>query len=244
MSGTSRTIRSIRVTTRPADDRRHDGSTWLGLVFGLALAGVCVAADSPEEWRSLFDGRSLEHWRSSSPLSFSVRDGAIAATGPLSHLYYVGPEPIAESLNFELKVDVFTLLNSNGGIYVLAELPDFAAPARHPPIDLPRRGIEIQINNTYARDPVRTGSLNGLVDVFTSPAVDYRWFEVHVIINGDSIKVLIDGVPVSSWTSGLTRVPSAADAALRRLFPGTIALQAHDPAGLVYYRGIRVRFHK
>jgi hypothetical protein len=96
-----------------------------------APAGQKTAApDSAAEagWTHLFNGRDFTGWRVSKPESFKVENGAIAANGRASHVYYDGPFLGHTFRNFELKVDVMVKANanggSNGGVYILTEFEE------------------------------------------------------------------------------------------------------------------------
>ena len=114
------------------------------------------------------------------PASFTIQDGAIVAHGERAHCFYVGDVGRHNFTNFEVKVDVKAAPNSNGGIFVHTEYLDSGWPAK---------GFEIQVNNTYNRDPVKTGSL-------------YHVKDVHEALPKDN-----DGSPSTS-SSGPIRSPS------------------------------------
>src|SRR5689334_12213380 len=73
-----------------------------------------AAPDSASEagWTSLFNGKDLTGWKVSKPESFTVENGAIAASGRASHAYYDGPFLGHTFRNFELKVDVKVKANA------------------------------------------------------------------------------------------------------------------------------------
>ncbi len=52
--------------------------------------------------------------------------------------------------DFELKVDIMTLPGANGGVYIDTENQGQGFPLK---------GFEVQVNNTYVKDPRKTGSL-------------------------------------------------------------------------------------
>ncbi|MFM8704628.1 MAG: DUF1080 domain-containing protein, partial [Planctomycetia bacterium] len=88
------------------------------LVFAcVACTGPALAADSTEEgFVQLFDGKTLDGWKiSEHPESWKIADGAIVANGDRSHLFYVGDDK--PYVNFELRADVKTETEANGGIY-------------------------------------------------------------------------------------------------------------------------------
>ena len=81
--------------------------------------------------------------------TFAVKDGAIVAHGPRSHCFYMGDFHNHTFKDFELKVDVMTLPGANGGVYIDTEYQDQSFPLK---------GFEVQVNNTYVKDPRKTGS--------------------------------------------------------------------------------------
>jgi hypothetical protein len=191
----------------------------------LLLAFVLLQAPKTEPgFTSLFNGKDFTGWKLVTPESFKIEDGAIVANGEAGHAFYDGDFRNHMFRNFELKVDVMTRVNSNGGVYVLTEFQEKG---------FPRKGFEIQVNNTYARDPVKSGSLYHVQDVKEAPAKDDEWFTEHIIVQGDTITVRVNDKQLVKWTQ-------AAEG--RRIEgPGTIALQAHDPKSTVYYKNIRIK---
>jgi hypothetical protein len=184
-------------------------------------------------WTSLFNGKDWTDWKVSNPSSFRIEDGAIVANGSAGHAFYDGPFRNHAFRNFELKVDVMTRANSNGGVYVLTEFQEKGFPAK---------GFEVQVNNSYARDPVKSGSLYHVSDVKEAPAKDDEWFTEHIIVKGDSITVNVNGRQLVQWTQPAEWKDNP-EFAKRQLNAtgGTIALQAHDPGSTVYYRNIRIK---
>jgi hypothetical protein len=130
--------------------------------------------------------------------------------------------------NFDLKVDVKTGHNSNGGIYF---------HTKYQADGWPKGGFECQVNNSHT-DWIRTGSLYGLVNIAASPAQDDVWYTQEIIVQGNSVTVLIDGLKLLQYNE-----PPGAQAGEfeRKLSQGTFALQAHDPGSVVCYKNIRVK---
>jgi len=199
----------------------------------LLLAFFLQAAPKVEPgFTSLFNGKDFTGWKVTTPESWTIDNGAMKANGQAGHAYYDGEFRKHAFRNFELKVDVMTRNNSNGGIYVLTEYQDKG---------FPRKGFEIQVNNTYMKDSVKTGSLYHVQDITEAPAKDDEWFTEHIIVNGDTITVKVNDKQVVTWTqpkdwNGGREGPGRAITG-----PGTIALQAHDPNSTVYYRNIRIK---
>jgi hypothetical protein len=196
----------------------------------LLAAAPLLAAD--DGWIQLFNGKDLTGWKVNENFStFSVNDGAIVAHGPRSHCFYEGPVENHTFRDFELMVDVMTLPKANGGIYILTEFQ---------PEGWPGKGFEVQVNNSFPGDPRKTGSLYEVQDVAADYAKDNEWFTEHIIVKGDTITVKVNGKQVVNWTQpadwkGTKDFPG------RRIAPGTIALQGHDPGSTVYYKNIRIK---
>ena len=152
------------------------------LYLFILSAGCSLASgqDIGQGWVSLFDG-TLNGWKASENTdSFTIRDGAIVAKGPRSHLFYVGPVENAIFTDFEFKVDVLTKPGANGGIYFHSEFQQAGWPDK---------GFEVQVNNSYDRDPRKTGSLYMMSDVTEKNAADDQWFTEHIIVKGKRVIV-------------------------------------------------------
>jgi hypothetical protein len=179
----------------------------------------------------LFNGKDFTGWKISNPDSFSIENGAIKANGSPGHAYYDGAVGKHMFRNFELKVDVMTRPNSNGGIYVLTEFQEKGWPAK---------GFEIQVNNTY-KDPVKTGSLYHVADIMEAPAKDDEWFTEHIIVKDNTITVRVNDKQTVTWTQPADWTGGREGPGRSITGPGTIALQAHDPGSTVFYRNIRIK---
>lgn len=201
------------------------------LIFTLVISLVPLMA-AEDGWTSLFNGKDLTGWKvNENHQTFSVKDGAIVAHGPRSHCFYVGDLQGHKFKDFELKVDVMTLPGSNGGIYIQTEYQDESWP---------KKGFEVQVNNTYKGDPRRTGSLYEVKDNGSEVAKDHQWFTEHIIAKGDTITIEVDGKQVAQWTQPANWAGTK-DFSGRRIGAGTIALQGHDPGSTVYYKNIRIK---
>jgi Domain of Unknown Function (DUF1080) len=88
--------------------------------FSLGIAALVLFSIPAiaEEERSLFDGKSLAGWKAAENSdSFHVVDGAIVASGPRAHLFYVGEEGAADFTDFELTAEVKAKAGANSGIF-------------------------------------------------------------------------------------------------------------------------------
>lgn len=215
------------------------------LVPMAALLGACATSqpavqDSPppaqpvadaDGWTAMFNGRDLSGWRvNENPATFTVKDGAIVANGPRSHLFYVGPEGQARFTNFHWKADVLTRRGANSGMYFHTEFQDTGWPAK---------GYEVQINNTHG-DWRKTGGLYAVVDVREPPVKDDEWFTQEVIVEGKHIVVKVNGAVTVDYTEP-DGVERPADFAGRLLSSGTVALQGHDPGSTVLFKNLQIK---
>lgn len=196
--------------------------TFLSILVVLFLSIPCFAEDG---WIPLFNGENLDGWyKSENQDCFSVEDGAIVAHGKRSHLFYVGPVHQANFKNFEYKVDVMTKPGANGGLYFHTKKQERGWPSN---------GFEVQVNNSYTRDPRKTGSLYNIQDVHVATAKDNEWYTEHIIVRGQHVVVKINGRTVVDYVQ-----PANSD---KPLTSGTFALQGHDPGSKILYKNIMVK---
>ncbi|WP_031495492.1 3-keto-disaccharide hydrolase [Bryobacter aggregatus] len=214
------------------------------LFSALVCASALFAADpsdkpfKPEKgFTSLFNGKDLTGWTKSKENedSFSVKDGAIVASGKRCHLYFTGlfkGKP-ASFKNFELRLSVMTKPVSNGGIYF---------HTKYQPTGFPETGFEVQVNNTHG-DWKKSGGLYNVQDVKES-VPDNVWYTQTIIVQGKHVQTFINGKKIADWTQpddwagpkgNPGRVIGAGD---------TFAFQAHDPGSTTMYKDIRVKILK
>lgn len=201
-----------------------------GLILVLLLVSRSLADDSP--WQTIFDGKSLDGWKAADhDECFTVKEGLlVAGGGPMAHLFYVGPVGNHDFKNFELRAEVKTTPRSNSGIFFHTQ----------PQSGFLKQGYEAQICNNCV-DKRRTGSLLIVKDILdTSPVKDDEWFEYHVLVSGKRIVLKVNGQTTVDYTE--PENPERPKGRERRVLShGQIALQAHDPDSIVYYRNIRVK---
>jgi hypothetical protein len=208
--------------------RRTEFAGWLAVLVLIAGNSSVWAAEEPG-FVSLFDGKTLTGWKiNENEKSWSIRDGAIVANGDRSHLFYVGDEKPFK--NFELRVDVMTEKDSNGGIYFHTKFQEMGWP---------KYGFEAQVNNAAGKDPRKTGSLYAVKDVLTVPAKDGEWYTETVIVQGKRIIIKVNDKVVTDYTE--PEGQKAGEDFTRVVDQGTFALQAHDPGSTVHFKNIRVK---
>ena len=199
----------------------------IALAFVITGIACLRAAESEEGFVPLSDGKTFTGWQmtTDNPNTWKLEDGAFVARGPVAHLFYTGdPKPFK---NFELKVDVMTEPNANGGIYFHTKYQEKG---------FPKAGIECQVNVSHD-DWIKTGSLYGLVNMGLTPAKDNQWWTQHIIVRGNKVTVKIDGKTVLEYNE-----PAGAQTGGgRKLGEGTFAFQAHDPKSVIHYKNIRAK---
>ncbi len=188
-----------------------------------------TVASAEDGWKTIFDGKSLAGWKASENKdSWKVVDGQFVCDGPRSHLFYVGDDK--PFVNFEFKADVMTTPGSNAGIYFHTKYQEEGWPTN---------GYEAQVNVTH-RDPKKSGSLYGVVNVSDPPCKDNEFWTQHIIVQGKHIVIKINDKTVVDFTEPDDAKP-AANFPGRKLSSGTFAFQAHDPASVVHFKNVKVK---
>lgn len=196
----------------------------------LALLSFSFASFSQDgEWIELFNGSNLDGWKiSENPGSFSVVDKKIKVDGPRGHAFYDGPVGNHDFKNFELMVEVKTMPKANSGIFIHTEFQETGWP---------NKGHEIQVNQSHG-DWRKTGSVYSFKDVRETFVEDGEWYTEHVIVRGDQITVKVNGKVINEYDESEDRT---GDLGTKKLSSGTIALQAHDPESVIYYRSVKIK---
>jgi hypothetical protein len=200
------------------------------LLFLFLCLNFSLAVDA-EEWVSLFDGKSTSGWKANEkPECFTIESGTLKLQGGMAHLFCV-KEGYADLKNFEFRADVKTMPGSNSGIFFHTE--DRGSGSL-------KKGYEAQINTSFTKDPRKTGSLVDVQDLAESPVPDEVWFEYYLSVTGKKIVVAINERTVVDYTEE-TEPKRKKGREERILTHGAIALQAHDPNSITYFRNIRVK---
>lgn len=202
----------------------------LPVLSSMLISLSALGADN-EGFVSLFNGKDLTGWKvNESPETFVVKDGVLVVNGNRSHLFYDGPVQDHDFKNFHLRVELMTHENSNSGVYFHTQFQETGWPAK---------GFETQVNNTH-KDPKKTAGLYNIMDNFTAPAEDNKWFVMEVIVEGKHIITKVDGRVITDFTEPDPATPPANNPG-RVLDHGTFAIQGHDPISKVEYRKIEVK---
>ncbi|MBI3880520.1 MAG: DUF1080 domain-containing protein [Verrucomicrobia bacterium] len=211
--------------------------------FVLVLVVVLdfTPAFAAEQWQSLFNGHDLTGWRANvEPGSFTVVNGTIRAnaTTNSSHLFYVGDRKDGTETfkNFEFEATTRCDGEANSGVYFHSDI----ASGKGPKVHL-SKGYEVQLNNT-AKEKKKTGSLYAVVDLAASPVDETQWFKLRFRVEGKHIQIWINDQQTVDYTepADVVRPPERAG---RLIDPngGAIALQAHDPTSVYYFKDLRIR---
>ena len=212
--------------------------TTLLLALGiLATASTLTAGELTEEmkkegWVSIFDGKTLDGWKSNEKNDgFKVEDGCIVGFGGRNHLYYM-----EELKNFELKLDIKTNKNCNSGVYVKSQWQDAAWPTT---------GFELQVNCSHS-DPVKTGSLYNIIKTFKAPHEDDEWFTYHIICKGNTLECRVNDNVLYTYVDpmergGVAQGEKITEQNKRISQKGYISLQQHDPGGTPLFKNIFIK---
>ena len=188
----------------------------------LTLALVASPAFAQDgEWINMFNGRDLSGWKVSENGKIKAEGGQIVINGPRSHCFYME----REFKDFVFETEIKTTPGSNSGIYFHTKYQEEGWP---------EQGHEIQVNVTHT-DPVKSGSLYNRVKLFSTTAKDNEWYRCRVTVKGNTVRTEINDQVLYEYVQppGVTEGP--------RIGEGLIALQAHDPKSVVYYRNLRVK---
>jgi hypothetical protein len=207
-------------------------------LIALSIIALQLSCAS-NNWISLFDGKTLNGWEpSENKNSWQVEAGALVTRGPRSHLFYAGEVNNHNFKNFELMAEVKTMPGSNSGIYFHTEYQETGWPFK---------GYECQVINSNPEakpgeyvEHKMTGSLYAIRNVWKAPVADNEWFNYHIIVQGKTIRIYINGELMVDYTQPENPFRPE-DKKGRLLSSGTFALQCHDPKSVVYYKNIRVK---
>ena len=207
---------------------RKTRSTMKKILSAFAACAALVlsaSAEVEEGFVSLFDGKTLDGWKVAEDKgAFKVEDGAIVVNGDRSHAFYVGKVQDGKFDNFELRLDVMTKPNSNGGVFISTVFQEEGWPAK---------GYEVQVNNTQS-DWIKSGSLYKVVNN-KEPFKDNEWMKYVIRVDKGVVNVTVnDKELVKDY-----KAPEGKDMLTKG--GGTIALQAHDKGSTTLYNNIRIK---
>lgn len=216
----------------------------LALAAGLLLGATAMSADqtSPDDWRPLFDGKTLAGWRgyktTTAPTGWQAVDGTLVRNGPGGDLMTV-----EEFGDFELELEWKVGPGGNSGvIYRVA-----------PGADQPwHTGPEMQVldNAKHAdgKNPLTSAGSNYAVH---APVKDVtrpvgEWNAMRLLVRGNHVEHWLNGVKLLEYELGSAdwqaRVKASKFATLPgygRARRGHLVLQDHGD--VVAFRNLRIR---
>ena len=184
--------------------------------MALCLVLVPMAQAKDGKWLKMFNGKDLKGWKATEkPENWKVENGTIVAQGQRSHLFWM----TKECVDCEFEAEAKTTKGSNSGMYFRAAFSE----------GFPK-GYEVQVNNSHT-DPKRTGSLYNFQNVMEHLVDDDVWFTQSVRVVGNHVTIKVNGkVVVNDYVDTKNTYTK-----------GFLALQAHDPKSVTYYRNLRMR---
>ena len=202
-------------------------------------AGVSVRhlALQPVGLTSILPGVNLEGWKridrdniaEDKRPKWTVKDGIVEAVGGSGALEY--PHKYG---NFIMQVEVRSRnRHANGGVFIRSIPGDFM------------NGYEAQIHSACDKgDPAKpadyaTGGIDDRQNARRLISRDFEPFVMTVLADGPHLATWVNGYQVTDWTD--TRKEHENPRKGLRLNPGTIQLQAHDPATHVEFRRILIK---
>ena len=192
---------------------------------------------SAQDWRPLFDGKSLDGWEHVGPGRFVVAGGRLRTEGGMGLLWY-SREKLGDCV---LRVVYKTAAaRSNSGVYVrIADQPADPWYAVH-------HGFDVQIADG-GQSSRGTGSIYTFAEAKAQPGKAGEWNTLEVTLKGRRISTAINGTPVAEFDSSELK-PDADDktgegdpARGPRPEKGYIGLQNHDKDSVVCFREVSVR---
>ncbi|MDA0136353.1 family 16 glycoside hydrolase [Solirubrobacter deserti] len=189
----------------------------------------CAPATLEPGYVALFDGTlaSLDKWRMAGPGSFGRQeDCSMRGVGGSGLNWFTAQE----FGSYTLKLDWKLVKDDNSGIFV-----GFPNPGNDRTIAI-NQGYEIQIDESDVPDRL-TGSIytfKGADRAAVAGALKPwgQWNAYEIRVQGQNIKVLLNGVLVNDFTS---------TEPIRDLTQGFIGVQNHGAGELIWYRNVRLK---
>lgn len=208
------------------------------MLVGLAAAGQKETVE-PKEWRTIFDGKSLDGWEHVGPGKMVLEDGGIRTEGGMGLLWYT-KEKFGDCV---IRVVYKTgSPRANSGIFVrIADKPKDPWYAVH-------HGYEVQISDTDD-EYHGTGAIYSLSKAMGRPArPSGEWNTMEITLRGQQILVSLNGAEVNDFNSETTKVPERVKEYEPERGPrptsGYIGLQNHGDVtenATVFFKEVSVR---
>ena len=199
-------------------------------------------AEKSQGWRSLFDGVSLDQWRSYGEVA--VNSGWGIESGCIARLVWGGDLITKEQFaNFELRLEWRISDSGNSGIFIRGDERGDS---------LSQTALEMQVLDNYGHwdrhDPKhRAGAYYDMIapDHDTSRPVGF-WNRVYILARGEHVEFWLNGRQTSSFNQGDSEWKALYEQSKFAKRPrygnlkvGHIGLQDHWDK--VWYRALRIR---
>ena len=215
----------------------------LPAVVLLLLALTSAAVPAQGQWRSLFDGKSLDAWRTDKsdapPKKWEIKDGTLTKDGNASDL--ISKDQFG---NFELELEWNIGEASNSGIF-------YRGTDEYTQIYWSAPEYQL-LDNVNAADNKQDNHLAGSVyDLFAVPKDAARpageWNQTRIVAKGNHIEHWLNGKKVASYDIGSPDWDAAYNASKFKRYPnfsrapkGFLGIQGDHP-GTLKLRNIRIR---
>jgi len=185
------------------------------IALGLLSVGFPMAAlAGSKDWRTLFDGRSLDGWTQLGDANWTLKDGAAKADNGKTG-FLVSDETFGD---VEIRAEFWVTDDANSGIFIRCTNPLKIGTAS---------GYEVNIYDQRPDPSYGTGAIVGVAKVSPMPKAGGRWNVMEIIAKGDRFTVSING---KRTVDGVRNADFA---------HGRIALQYG--LGVVKFRKVQVR---
>ena len=180
-----------------------------GMIRLMLLMGFLgsALAEGGTEWRSLFDGKSLEGWEATSKANWRVENGAIVVdAGQKGFLLHEG-----RYANYELELEFKAAKGTNSGVFLNTMVE---------PKSLTEDCYELNI--APPDNPFPTGSLVARMK-YAEAGESEAWRKFEVRVENGRVTVRLDGKAVLDYRSDK---PSRGDRIGLQLNSGRVAFRA------------------
>ncbi len=205
----------------------------VSLITVLIISYMVGNVSAQENWRSLYDGQSLDGWQQVGPGNFVIENGLLKSQGGMGLLWYT-QEKFSD---VEIKVVFRNPGGKNSGVFI--RIPEQPSEPWMPV----NKGYEVQIDNN-ADEFHTTGVLYSLTKALAQPTVVGEWNTLLIRLEGNRTSVRVNDVLVTDFTEG-DSVPPKVEWYEPDRGPrpesGYIGIQNHGEDDIVYFRDISVR---
>ncbi len=200
---------------------------------------VLTSPEKEQGWKNIFNGETLEGWKSSA--GWSVENDQIKGYG--------GSILLTSSLsydNFELELDWKVETGAEGGILINVPLKD---DGENVLLISPRMQLVDDLGNADAKAvrKHKTGANYDISEPFyviSNPANDYN--KARVVVDGDHIEYWVNGIKVTDYTIGSDDWKASLAGTIYQNVEGygatdTGGIALYSKKGSIWFRNIRIK---